>query len=219
MPLRRTPLPGPWPPIELPRLTMCKPNIEVVLKITDTCPCKGNEQWCCGDQPHLDLSNFAFAAVRGPGGRAVELPALRRQRGHRAVVGSGLGASGEAGGRSNPTNPPTHPTTHQPCHPSHDGSLWRAATWARASSASISGEKAGEEFGSGSSYLHQGKASGEVQGPEGLLVLSKQLLWLCCGPLGAKQWAAAGGPQAVKHPRRHTGAALSCETVCEDMEH
>jgi hypothetical protein len=30
----------------------------------DTCPCKGNEQWCCNtDGAHLDLSDRAFGAV------------------------------------------------------------------------------------------------------------------------------------------------------------
>lgn len=32
--------------------------------LTDTCPCNGNEQWCCGNPgAHLDLSNHAFGAI------------------------------------------------------------------------------------------------------------------------------------------------------------
>lgn len=30
---------------------------------SDTCSCKGNEQWCCGQHPHLDLSDHAFGAL------------------------------------------------------------------------------------------------------------------------------------------------------------
>ncbi|KAI8464138.1 MAG: hypothetical protein J3K34DRAFT_492985 [Monoraphidium minutum] len=66
--------PGPWAPIELPRTDVCKPDIEVVVQITDTCPCRGNEQWCCNNPgPHLDLSNFAFAelVVDGDVGRGI----------------------------------------------------------------------------------------------------------------------------------------------------
>jgi hypothetical protein len=35
----------------------------IKIKITDTCPCVGNGQWCCGDMQHIDLSIEAFTAV------------------------------------------------------------------------------------------------------------------------------------------------------------
>ena len=55
---------GPWAKIELPREAACRLDVEVVVKITDTCPCRGNEQWCCGKPgDHLDLSNHAFGAI------------------------------------------------------------------------------------------------------------------------------------------------------------
>ena len=35
----------------------------IIIKIVDTCPCNGNEKWCCGDMPHFDLSDRAFQRV------------------------------------------------------------------------------------------------------------------------------------------------------------
>jgi len=55
-------------------MTQCRDDVEVVVKITDTCPCNGNEAWCCGKPgAHMDLSNQAFAAVRKGAGWAVRL--------------------------------------------------------------------------------------------------------------------------------------------------
>ncbi|KAL4422664.1 hypothetical protein ABPG75_008861 [Micractinium tetrahymenae] len=42
----------------------------IVIKIVDTCPCKGNEKWCCGDMPHFDLGNKAFAKL-APQGKGI----------------------------------------------------------------------------------------------------------------------------------------------------
>lgn len=40
---------------------VCKdPNMSIVVKIIDTCPCDHNHQWCCGDMDHFDLSHYAF---------------------------------------------------------------------------------------------------------------------------------------------------------------
>lgn len=39
------------------------------VKITDTCPCNypgnaaSNKRWCCGDFPHLDLSQWALDKI------------------------------------------------------------------------------------------------------------------------------------------------------------
>ncbi|GMH35768.1 hypothetical protein BSKO_03636 [Bryopsis sp. KO-2023] len=45
---------------------VCKdPNMSIVVKIIDTCPCDHNHQWCCGDMDHFDLSRYAFERLSG----------------------------------------------------------------------------------------------------------------------------------------------------------
>ena len=39
-------------------------SASIIIKIVDECICDGNREWCCGDQPHLDLSVGAFNRVR-----------------------------------------------------------------------------------------------------------------------------------------------------------
>lgn len=36
------------------------PNKSIIIAITDSCPCSSNQQWCCGDMEHLDLSYVAY---------------------------------------------------------------------------------------------------------------------------------------------------------------
>jgi len=38
-------------------------NKSVIIKIVDTCPCNGNEKWCCGDQDHFDVGKEVFKKV------------------------------------------------------------------------------------------------------------------------------------------------------------
>lgn len=55
------------------RSDACHPNAtqqSIVIKVVDTCPCKGNEKWCCGDMPHFDLSARAFARL-APQGKGI----------------------------------------------------------------------------------------------------------------------------------------------------
>ncbi|GAB4824145.1 hypothetical protein N2152v2_011191 [Parachlorella kessleri] len=42
----------------------------IVIKIVDTCPCHGNEKWCCGDMDHFDLGAGAFARL-APQGKGI----------------------------------------------------------------------------------------------------------------------------------------------------
>jgi len=43
------------------RMEACyDPNKSVIVAITDSCPCSSNQQWCCGDMEHLDLSTYAY---------------------------------------------------------------------------------------------------------------------------------------------------------------
>ncbi|CAG9467265.1 unnamed protein product [Pedinophyceae sp. YPF-701] len=42
----------------------------IVITITDQCPCEhanaySNRRWCCGDMPHIDLSEYAFEKLAG----------------------------------------------------------------------------------------------------------------------------------------------------------
>lgn len=61
--------------VDLDRYDACyNTNETIVIKIVDTCPCVGNEQWCCGGDPkvkdivdHLDLSKEAFGRLASPG--------------------------------------------------------------------------------------------------------------------------------------------------------
>jgi hypothetical protein len=39
-------------------------NKSIVIKTVDTCPCQGNERWCCGDENHFDLGKKAFEKAR-----------------------------------------------------------------------------------------------------------------------------------------------------------
>ena len=36
---------------------------EVTVQVTDMCPVEGNERWCSGDAPHLDVAPGAFDKV------------------------------------------------------------------------------------------------------------------------------------------------------------
>jgi hypothetical protein len=54
--------------VNLNRMNACyDTNKTIVIKITDTCPCDGNQKWCCGDMPHFDLGLNAFARLSQPG--------------------------------------------------------------------------------------------------------------------------------------------------------
>lgn len=54
--------------VNLPRQDACyNESNSIVVKVVDTCPCSGNEQWCCGDVDHLDLSKEAFGRLAEPG--------------------------------------------------------------------------------------------------------------------------------------------------------
>lgn len=47
--------------VNVDRSTACiDENKSIIIKIVDTCPCNGNEKWCCGDQNHFDLGQKAF---------------------------------------------------------------------------------------------------------------------------------------------------------------
>jgi len=58
----------------------------VVVVVTDKCPCDDrNRRWCCGDEPHFDLSFEAFGEVGNHGGgvistafRPIECPDVGR---------------------------------------------------------------------------------------------------------------------------------------------
>lgn len=52
------------------RLHACSKGIAtVVVRVTDVCPCHyatntvSNKRWCCGDMPHIDLSQWAFGKI------------------------------------------------------------------------------------------------------------------------------------------------------------
>ncbi len=53
----------------LDRTGLCLSDKSVKVKIVDTCPCvypnkaASNKLWCCGDFPHLDLSQWALEKV------------------------------------------------------------------------------------------------------------------------------------------------------------
>jgi len=53
----------------LNRTGLCLNDKSVKVKIVDTCPCNypanaaSNKRWCCGDYPHLDLSQWALEKV------------------------------------------------------------------------------------------------------------------------------------------------------------
>jgi len=54
----------------LDRSGVCYDESKVVtIRITDACPCHypnnaySNKRWCCGDMPHIDLSDVAFAKL------------------------------------------------------------------------------------------------------------------------------------------------------------
>jgi hypothetical protein len=53
----------------LDRKGLCLNNKSVKVKIVDTCPCnypanaESNKRWCCGDFPHLDLSQWALEKI------------------------------------------------------------------------------------------------------------------------------------------------------------
>jgi Lytic transglycolase len=50
--------------VNVDRSTACKDeNKSIIIKIVDTCPCNGNEKWCCGDKSHFDLGKKAFEKV------------------------------------------------------------------------------------------------------------------------------------------------------------
>ena len=52
------------------RTGLCKnEKTSVKVKITDTCACSygpnaaSNSRWCCGDQPHLDMSQVSHKSI------------------------------------------------------------------------------------------------------------------------------------------------------------
>eukprot|EP00959_Pyramimonas_sp_CCMP1952_P232060 4849757-Pyramimonas_sp.AAC.1 len=53
---------------------VCKQNT-VTIMVTDSCPCDHpnpeNKINCCGDEPHIDLSAWAYRSVSGAGGRVI----------------------------------------------------------------------------------------------------------------------------------------------------
>lgn len=54
--------------VNLPREDACyNESMSIIVKVVDTCPCSGNEEWCCGDMDHLDLSEQAFGRLADPG--------------------------------------------------------------------------------------------------------------------------------------------------------
>lgn len=57
--------------VNLPRYDACyNTSKSIVVKIVDTCPCNGNEKWCCGDMDHLDLGKEAFGRL-APEGKGI----------------------------------------------------------------------------------------------------------------------------------------------------
>jgi hypothetical protein len=57
--------------VDLPRFDACSDESKsIVIKVVDTCPCVGNEKWCCGDVPHFDLGKEAFARL-APVGKGI----------------------------------------------------------------------------------------------------------------------------------------------------
>mmetsp|Transcript_3893 Transcript_3893/g.13677 ORF Transcript_3893/g.13677 Transcript_3893/m.13677 type:complete len:546 (+) Transcript_3893:1005-2642(+) len=42
-------------------------NASIIVQVTDRCPCKhenpSNQRWCCGDEPHFDVSHEAFGEL------------------------------------------------------------------------------------------------------------------------------------------------------------
>lgn len=54
---------------KLDRSGVCLNDKSVKVKIVDTCPCnypdnaESNARWCCGDMPHLDLSQWALEKI------------------------------------------------------------------------------------------------------------------------------------------------------------
>ncbi len=63
----------------LDRTGLCLNDKSVKVKIVDTCPCvypnnaASNARWCCGDFPHLDLSQWALEKVCYPGCSALRI--------------------------------------------------------------------------------------------------------------------------------------------------
>lgn len=54
--------------INLNRYNACyDTNHSIIIKVTDTCPCDGNANWCCGDMPHFDLGIDAFSRLASAG--------------------------------------------------------------------------------------------------------------------------------------------------------
>ena len=52
--------------VNLDRSNACYDTVSrIVVKVVDTCPCVGNEKWCCGDSglQHFDLAAGAFARL------------------------------------------------------------------------------------------------------------------------------------------------------------
>lgn len=52
--------------VDLNRMDACyDTTTTITIQILDTCPCKGNEKWCCGDAnlQHFDLSAGAFSRL------------------------------------------------------------------------------------------------------------------------------------------------------------
>ena len=68
--------------VNLDRSDAClDPNKSIIIQIVDTCPCNGNEQWCCGDQPHFDLGRETFRRVRKKSRRGGKLKEGKLQSG------------------------------------------------------------------------------------------------------------------------------------------
>ncbi|KAL4859717.1 5'-3' exoribonuclease 2 [Chlorella vulgaris] len=56
--------------VNLDRSNACYDTVSrIVVKVVDTCPCVGNEKWCCGDSglQHFDLAAGAFARLAPQG--------------------------------------------------------------------------------------------------------------------------------------------------------
>ncbi|EFN57617.1 hypothetical protein CHLNCDRAFT_142704 [Chlorella variabilis] len=59
--------------VDLNRMDACyDTTTTITIQILDTCPCKGNEKWCCGDAnlQHFDLSAGAFSRL-APQGKGI----------------------------------------------------------------------------------------------------------------------------------------------------